>query len=196
MINYTYELNEEIARWSTEIYLKQNPKLGWWVAFNNPIAGPWKKIVAPTETGSTTEIYRFVREEERPDLILVNDRLKIVLIVEAKDYVDKLIARPQMVKSIRVINSISRILRTSENEHWQPRKDYRIVASFLWMCEKKVKILEENQLVQSSLDSNNSLNINNQLLNIVVYKDQDDNLVNTFIYDEKEYSDLNTPFKK
>ncbi len=85
MINYTFNSNEEIARWSTEVYLKNHVDLGWWVAFTNPTAGPWKKILALSEEGTFVEIHRFIREGERPDLILVNDKLKVVVIVEAKD---------------------------------------------------------------------------------------------------------------
>ncbi len=63
---------------------KKRAKNGWWVAFTNPIAGPWKKITALDGTGLPVEIYRFEREGERPDLILVNDIFKLVMIVKQK----------------------------------------------------------------------------------------------------------------
>jgi len=190
MIPYTYKPNEEVARWATEVYIKSNTKLGWWIAFTNPTAGPWKKIVIPIENGGTAEIYRFVREEERPDLILVNDKRKAVLIVEAKDYLGKLITKAQMLKSVRVIDRISKMLATSSNSKWAHRSAYKIIPSFLWMCENKQTVAEESNSVQKALDKYNSLKISRDILNIVISTDEQQNLFNSFLYKGKEYGQL------
>lgn len=188
-INYDFNLNEEIARWATEVYIKKNPELGWWVAFTNPTAGPWKKIVAQTESGTLIEIHRFTRDGERPDLILVNDRLKLILIIEAKDYIEKLITEDQMKKSIRVVSEMSNILGQIDNKEWQARKGYRIIPGFLWMCEKSEDITKEDQIVRKSFQKLSSSSV--APLNIVILKDEDGSLANYFLYQEKIFSDLN-----
>jgi len=181
MISYTYSPSEEIARWATEVYIKKNPKLGWWVAFTNPTAGPWKKVVAPGEGGTSVEIYRFIREEERPDLILVNDDFKVILIVEAKDCVGKLIASDQMTKSIRVIREMAEILSQSRNPHWQTRKNYKVLPSFLWMCGNGNDIQKECSLVRKEFLARWD-GPKRDVVNIVVSKDKSENLINTFVY--------------
>ncbi len=50
MLKYSYSINEEITRWVTEVYLKSNPNLDWYIAFTNPTAGPWKKICVKNDT--------------------------------------------------------------------------------------------------------------------------------------------------
>jgi len=81
MNEYEYSINEEITRWVLEVYINNHTD-NWKIAFTNPTAGPWKKIIAPS---TSKEIYRFIREEARPDLIIVNDILSTILIIEAKD---------------------------------------------------------------------------------------------------------------
>lgn len=190
MINYTYNLNEEIARWATEVYIKENPKLNWWIAFTNPTAGPWKKVVVPSEDGTSVEIYRFVREEERPDLILVNDDLGAILIVEAKDYVEKLITNDQMIKSIRVIEAMTKMLSQSENPHWAKRKGYKIIPAFLWMCESASNIQKEDDLIQSEFLAKWT-GPKTDILNIVISKDAKENLANAFVFKKQIFQDLN-----
>lgn len=189
MINYTYNLNEEIARWATEVYIKKNPQLNWWIAFTNPTAGPWKKVTVPDDEGASVEIYRFVREEERPDLILVNDELGAILIVEAKDYVEKLIAGDQMVKSIRVIEAMTKVLNQSENLHWKKRKNYKIIPAFLWMCGSASNIQKECDLIQEKFLAKWT-GPKSDILNIVISKDDKENLVNAFVYKKRIFQDL------
>ena len=193
MINYTYNLNEEIARWTTEVYIKKNPKLKWWVAFTNPTAGPWKKVTVPSEEGTDIEIYRFVREEERPDLILVNDNLKVVLVVEAKDYVEKLIVGDQMTKSIRVIEEMTRVLNQSENLHWKNKKNYKIIPSFLWMCKNSSNIQKECDIIQKEFIAKWN-GPRQSILNIVISKDDNENLTNTFVYKNQTFKNLDFEF--
>jgi hypothetical protein len=190
MINYTYKINEEIARWATEIYIKKHSKLKWWIAFTNPTAGPWKTIVAPNDKGKYQEIYRFEREGERPDLILVNDEVKAIIIIEAKDNYVKLADASQMIKSIRVINDISDVLKEIKKKHWGERKSYRIIPSFLWACENEANIEVENESVRNIFDKNNTTTIDNKLLNVVIIQDTKGNLSNTFIYENKRYKHL------
>lgn len=187
MINYTFDINEEIARWVTEVYIRQSQGMGWWIAFTNPIAGPWKKITALNGEGIPVEIYRFEREGERPDLIIVNDTLKTILIVEAKDFVSKLIATDQMTKSVRVINGITSILQNCPNENWLKRKDYTILPSFLWYTENEQDIRSEDTLVRDSF-ATLSESDSTRIVNIVVTKDGNGDLKNNFVT-EKQISD-------
>jgi hypothetical protein len=190
-MNYTYNINEEIARWATEVYIKNHPESNWWIAFTNPTAGPWKKIVVPLKKGNTVEVYRFAREEERPDLILINDTIKMILLVEAKDSCEKLIAKVQMTKSCRVISAISKALRECPSEHWGARKEYRIKASFLWWCNEKNLALNEVEKVEESFNQCAPTDIDHKPLHIIIFKDNADNLVNNFIHHGKMYTDLN-----
>ena len=75
-------ISEEIVRWSFEISVNRSDD--WFIAFTNPTAGPWKRITAPDGEGKVGEIHRFEIDETRPDLILINDKTKHVLIIEAK----------------------------------------------------------------------------------------------------------------
>lgn len=192
MTDYSYTPNEEIARWATEVYVKTHPGLGWWVAFTNPTAGPWKKIVALSELGVFTEIYRFGQTEERPDLILVNDRLESILIIEAKDRYDKLNNPTQMSKSVRVINNITDILSDPINTIWRSRSDYKFIPSFLWMCAKVEDIAKECTAIQTIYSEISEKE--EDLLNIVLYSDSNNNLINSFNYKGDTYTDLDIDF--
>lgn len=189
MIKYTFNINEEIARWVTEVYVRNQQKLGWWVAFTNPIAGPWKKITALNGEGVPVEVYRFEREGERPDLILVNDEYKIVIVVEAKDTYQKIVALDQMKKSARVIEEISSILKTCPNEHWAKRMSYTILPSFLWFSEDEKNLLSEDVIVKQSFEKSSKLK-SESLVNIVITRDASGNLKNNFLYKGKINKDL------
>lgn len=189
MIKYTFNINEEIARWVTEVYVRNQQELGWWVAFTNPIAGPWKKITALNGEGVPVEIYRFEREGERPDLVLVNDKYKIVIVVEAKDTYQKIVALDQMKKSARVIEEISSILKTCPNEHWSKRMNYTILPSFLWFSEDEKNLLNEDGIVKQSFEKFSKLN-SESLINIIITRDASGNLHNNFLYKGKISRDL------
>ncbi len=178
-----YRISEEIARWSVETYFRQHADLMWWVAFTNPTAGPWKKIVSKDTTGLNVEIHRFQREEERPDLVLVNDDLRVIVIVEAKDYLEKLITENQMEKSVRVIEEMSRVFLTISHINWGERAKYRIIPSFLWMCKDTAKVLDEDSAARNCYKRFSSAK--QPLLNIVVTTDESDNLMPLFILDSK-----------
>lgn len=189
MINYTFNMSEEIARWVTEVYIRNKQSLGWWVAFTNPVAGPWKKITALNEAGVPVEIYRFDREEERPDLILVNDKYKLIVIIEAKDFYQKLVSIDQMKKSIRVIDDISLILKNCQSEYWIARRGYKILPSFLWFCEDSAQILLEDKIVKDAFIKY-SKSDPRDLVNMVISKDSENNLNNSFVYQGKINSEL------
>lgn len=185
----TYSISEEIARWTVEVYFKQHAALGWWLAFTNPTAGPWKKIVAQDEGGFNAEIYRFQREEERPDLVLVNDELKLILLVEAKDFVEKLVTADQMEKSIRVIKEMNKVFLSIQHIGWGERAKYRVVSSFLWVCQDIRSMLIEDKEVRKVFQK--TVTKTEPVLNIIVTKDEADNLFPNFIYDGQRITNPN-----
>ena len=124
-------LNEEIARWAFEILFKENNK--WHIAFTNPTAGPWKTIKAQDSEGKEGEVYRFPLEETRPDIILYNDELEAVLVVEAKDSLNKLVLGDQAEKSVEVVERLSDILsHLGTNQFWGKRAKYPTYLGLLW----------------------------------------------------------------
>ena len=135
---YTFHLTEELARWAFEVVCLQ--RKDWIVAFTNPTAGPWKTIqCTDLKTGESGEVHRFELEETRPDIVLVNDKLKMVLIVEAKDSIEKLIAGHQASKSIEVVGRLAKVLKSKKGcRFWGGRSAYRIVPALLWGAERDV----------------------------------------------------------
>lgn len=125
-------LNEELARWAFEIIFIKNTS--WRVAFTNPTAGPWKTIKATSKTSyKVGEVYRFLLEEDRPDIIMYNDELQLILIIEAKDNIKKLLEEDQARKSADVVVKLSNILRSNgENLFWKGREYYKVVIGLLW----------------------------------------------------------------
>ena len=125
-------LNEEIARWAFEILFDENNE--WKIAFTNPTAGPWKTIKAISKQDNTIgEVYRFLLEEDRPDVVMYNDKLSTVLIFEAKDELEKLLYMDQAQKSSAVVIKLAEILKNkSENKFWKGREKYKVILSLLW----------------------------------------------------------------
>lgn len=125
-------LNEEIARWAFEILYKENTS--WVIAFTNPTAGPWKTIKASSlRNGNVGQVYRFILEEDRPDIIMYNDELQAVIIVEAKDSLIKLIDRSQAIKSAAVVVKLANLLRNATtNNFWRGRENYKVILGLLW----------------------------------------------------------------
>ena len=126
------KLNEEMARWAFEIIFKTNKS--WVISFTNPTAGPWKTIKASSlTTGIEGEVYRFILEEDRPDIIMYNDELKAVIIIEAKDSLEKLIDKSQAEKSAAVVVKFANLLKgMSGNAFWRGRENYKVILGFLW----------------------------------------------------------------
>lgn len=131
---YTFHLTEEISRWAFEIICKEAPD--WYIAFTNPTAGPWKTIRGLNRFKKEGTVYRFELEETRPDIILVNDHLHIVMIVEAKDTIKKLIAGSQAEKSVEVVDTLAAVLKRSRlNPYWLERAEYPVITGLLWGAE-------------------------------------------------------------
>ena len=125
-------LKEEIARWAFEIIYKTNTS--WKIVFTNPTAGPWKTIKAPSKiNGVEGEVYRFILEEDRPDIVMFNDDLETVIIIEAKDSLEKLLDRAQAIKSAAVVVKLANILRDKgTNAYWRGRENYKVILGLLW----------------------------------------------------------------
>lgn len=140
-------LNEEIARWAFEIIYKTNTS--WEIAFTNPTAGPWKTIKAPSKmTGVEGEVYRFILEEDRPDIVMFNDELETVIIIEAKDCLEKLFDRAQAIKSAAVVVKLANILGDKgTNIFWCGRENYKVVLGLLWgSTDHPESDIEKNRL--------------------------------------------------
>jgi hypothetical protein len=128
---YAYRLTEEIARWAFEIHLRRVP--AWHVAFRNPTAGPWKRVMALDPSGAEGEVHRFLREDDRPDLVLVNDTLEALVIVEAKGALPDLLKAAQVAKSCDVVEKLAATLMAlEENRFWGRRATYAVVPGLLW----------------------------------------------------------------
>lgn len=155
------DLNEEISRWAFEILFKSN--LHWRIAFTNPTAGPWKTIKATDSDGNVGEVYRFPLEETRPDIILYNDELEAVLIIEAKDSLNKLVAGDQADKSVEVVERLSNILSgLGNNPFWNRRAHYSTYMGILW---GSMDVLSNNEAITSVFDTYYSIAQTKQSVN-------------------------------
>ncbi|MHB8132886.1 MAG: hypothetical protein ACYDH1_01570 [Anaerolineaceae bacterium] len=151
----TYKLTEEIARWAFEVRCMQSKC--WFVAFTNPTAGPWKSVKAfLIEEKSVGEIHRFRSAEERPDIVLINDELKLVIIIEAKDSIAKLTAPNQAEKSAKVVRDMAKVFNSlSSNQYWKGRQDHKVIVGLLWGAETKTSDLERKRTFKLYLDQMN-----------------------------------------
>ena len=128
---YTYKLTEEISRWAFEIHIKNINS--WWIAYTNPTAGPWKRVESYDEKSEKGEVCRFGRDEKRPDIVIVNDELKIIIIFEAKDSLDKLKSKNQIEKSCKVVEDMAKTLYSiTDNSYWGERYSYKKYNGLLW----------------------------------------------------------------
>ncbi len=148
---YSFRLTEEISRWAFEVVCKYSSD--WYIAFTNPTAGPWKTIKCTNAYGEEGEVYRFELEETRPDILLVNDRLKVVMIIEAKDSLAKLIAGEQAPKSVEVVGTLSDILKDKKsNSFWSHRSNYTIILGLLWGAEYPSTKVERQEVFDRYFD--------------------------------------------
>ena len=128
---YNFKLTEEIARWAFEATCSS--QRNWYFSFTNPTAGPWKTIKGLDENGDEGEVYRFELKENRPDIVIVNDELNLIVIIEAKDSLKKLIAGNQVHKSVGVVYELSnKLQRLHENRFWRRHSEYPIIMGLLW----------------------------------------------------------------
>jgi hypothetical protein len=189
MLKYQYRINEEITRWTTEVYIKSNPNKNWYIAFTNPTAGPWKKITVKNEKSKSIEVYRFDREEKRPDLVLINDKKGVILIVEAKYDLGDLLNSEQMVKSVKVVVDMAEVLKNISVKEWETRKKYKILTSFLWYSSNPVNALAESKLVNKKYHENITKGLSRETVNIIIYK-KNEVLTNLFITENKIHNDI------
>lgn len=176
-------LNEEIARWAFEIKVK-NKESDWKIAFTNPTAGPWKTIKYFDENGKYGEVYRYPLEENRPDVLLVNEKLKLVLIVEAKDSMPKLMDDKQVVKSCQVVADLSEILKNlHSNQFWGHRSQYSIITGLLWGTESISTKAERNSLFKKYRNAlSNYSNIENKYIVGIESFHSSDDTIKCFYY--------------
>lgn len=130
-----YRLTEEVARQAVEVAIRKGGE--WHVSFSNPTAGPWKMIQLPKEYGS--HIFRYKKEEDRPDLILLSPKHEIGLVLEAKDSLAKLFAPGQLQKSTEVF------LKEMD------RFGGLLPAGFLWLCGYVYPVLDREQAMVKEL---------------------------------------------
>lgn len=124
-------LSEEIVRWGFEVSIKAHAD--WFIAFTNPTAGPWKRIMAPDISGKQGEVHRFEVNETRPDLVLVSDTLAKVLIIEAKTSLADLARNTQIQKTAQMYNYLARTLQSKQaNRFWGPRSEFTYSLGLLW----------------------------------------------------------------
>jgi hypothetical protein len=189
MLKYQYRINEEITRWTTEVYIKSNSNKNWYIAFTNPTAGPWKKITVKNKKSKSIEVYRFDREEKRPDLVLINDKKEVILIVEAKYDLGDLLNGEQMAKSVKVVVDMAEVLKNISVKEWETRKKYKIVTSFLWYSHNPVDALVESNLVNKKYHEYIAKGLSRETVNIIIYK-KNEVLTNLFITENKIHNDI------
>ena len=127
----TYKLSEEIVRWRFELLLRSSGD--WWIAFSNPTGGPWKRLMGLDVNSNESEVYRFGRETDRPDIVAVSDSRKAILIIEAKANPAGLLVSAQVAKSSAVVAALSSVLTgLSDHDAWHARAAYQVVAGLLW----------------------------------------------------------------
>lgn len=140
---YNFRLTEEISRWAFEIRCRES--LDWYIAFTNPTAGPWKTIKGTDQFGKEGEVYRFELEQPRPDIILVNDKLRVIVIIEAKDSIEKLTSGDQAAKSVNVVETLAATLKRGDtNPHWRGRAFYPVITGLLWGAETPTTSFERS----------------------------------------------------
>jgi len=151
-LKYSFRLTEEIARWAFEVHIAT--ATDWKIVFTNPTAGPWKRLMAPDSNGTIGEVHRFEREEDRPDLVLVNDALQVLLIIEAKDTLEKLVSMEQIKKSSDVAISLAHTLSKKEkNPYWAKRAQYTTMVGLLWGATEKTNETSRKELFSKYRDS-------------------------------------------
>lgn len=172
-------LNEEISRWAFEVKAK---KLNdWKIIFTNPTAGPWKKIMCDDEDGNIGEVYRFQLEEERPDIVMINDELRMILIIEAKDSIDKLMKEKQIYKTVQVVEDMAKMFKKKENnKFWKNRANYKTYLGLLWGSNDETETSKVDELFEKHLEEMQNKNdiCNTILVGIETIYKKEENFIN------------------
>lgn len=192
---YKFKLSEEISRWVFEIVVEKSSS--WFLAFTNPTAGPWKKVSAPDQQNNFGEVFRFGRERTRPDLIIVNDKLEIVIIIEAKDKLAKLNTTAQLTKSSDVVLKMAETLsKIKDNPFWGNRGQYTYVHGFLWGSEGETTQPKRENLFSNYLkilgeSDSVDVSISDTLVAFEIYPSKEKNSldINFFFSSSKEITD-------
>lgn len=135
-------VSEEIVRWAFEVSVQKGRH--WKIAFTNPTAGPWKRVMALDQMGRSGEVHRFEIDEKRPDLILFSDKFKTVLIIEAKTDLKGLADKAQIAKTAELFRRLTALLKSvSQNPFWGERAEYEYRLGLLWgrQTESKAEVL-------------------------------------------------------
>ena len=181
-MGYDFQLTEEIARWTFEIQLRKSTK--WFIAFSNPTAGPWKRIMASAVGGGKAgEVYRFPRDDERPDLILVSDPFKIIVVLEAKDSLPKILVKDQMKKSCAVIRKMAQVFSAlGTNPYWAGRSKYSLIAGLLWGASRQTaeKIVKDCVLDYAQELKRLSANVGNDFVVVEVVRSAANDMLECF----------------
>jgi hypothetical protein len=129
VLHYKVDLSEEIVRWVFELeILKSTSRL---VLFTNPTAGPWKRVVVKTDKVEY-ELFRFGRDEERPDVIALCDARRLLLIIEAKERVEQFNA-DVIRKTFELTRRFKELFANyDKHEDWLSRREYTVQAGFLF----------------------------------------------------------------
>lgn len=124
-------VSEEIVRWAFEVSVQKSTH--WKIAFTNPTAGPWKRVMGFSQIGQSGEVHRFEIDEKRPDLILYSDKFKSVLIIEAKTDLRGLTDKVQIAKTAELFKRLTVLLKTKkQNPFWGERAEYEYRLGLLW----------------------------------------------------------------
>lgn len=141
-------VTEEVARWAFEVHIVT--RTDWCIAFTNPTAGPWKRMMATNVTGEIGEVLRFDRNTTRPDIILFNDTLRTVLIVEAKTDLHDLLIANQVDKTGRLVGEMATTLGgKAANPYWAGRSQYSVICGLLWGAEETTPTESIDSLCQA-----------------------------------------------
>lgn len=131
MMVFDYNLTEEVVRWSFEVMISKNHD--WLIAFTNPTAGPWKTIKLLDRYQRIEDAKKFEIDEKRPDLILINYRLKEVIIIEAKDNLNKLMPFKQIEKTVNVYIKIKTFLKEElDPSDWNDLDKFNYRFGLMW----------------------------------------------------------------
>jgi len=144
----TVKCTEEVIRWRFEVALEcrtlENGVAGTsFVAFTNPTAGPWKRVVGP-KLQESYEIYRFGSKESRPDVIVVSDLRRRIYVLEAKDEAAKLTTQV-IKKTYEIAGKFNVVFGAFGNhEDWAPRKSYVVSVGFVFSSKSVSAAVEQH----------------------------------------------------
>lgn len=129
-MGYEIKLSEEIIRFAFEVAIMRE-RTNRFIAFSNPTAGPWK-LVLGRRADETYELHRFGREDVRPDVIVVCDKLRKIVVIEAKETADQLDSGT-IEKTYGISAMFADIFGLYDShEDWLQRKTYEVITGFLF----------------------------------------------------------------